>query len=218
MSSNHYHHLMFGPAALARQRSKGSYQAYGSHTERPDTGPMRLDTRETAIIRDADQFYVSTVAETGWPYVQYRSGPKGFLKVIDERTVGFADFSGNSQYVTAANLDHNSRIAIILVNYPLRQRLKLYGRARVVEAVEDSELIEQLKRLGEKTVASQCERSIVIDIEAFDWNCTRSIIPRYDDEYVRRLSALYQRDAAKREEELLGRIAELEAKLGKGSG
>lgn len=213
VSSNHYQHLMFGPAALERQRSRGSYQAYGSHTERPDTGPMRLDAREMVMIREADQFYISTVAESGWPYVQYRSGPKGFLQVIDDRSLGFADFRGNSQYVTAANLDHDDRLSIILVDYPLRQRLKLYGRARVVEQDDDPGLLGKLKELGSEVVAAQCERSIVIDVEAFDWNCTRSIIPRYDKGYVTRLSELYQRDAAQREEELLGRIKDLEAQL-----
>jgi predicted pyridoxine 5'-phosphate oxidase superfamily flavin-nucleotide-binding protein len=135
--SNHYHHLMFGPAAIARQKVDGSYTAYGSQTERPDDGPTPLDTREKAMIRALDQFQIATVAETGWPYIQYRSGPKGFLQVLDDRTVGFADFAGNHQYVTAANLDHDDRVALLLVNYPLRQRLKLYGRARTVEKADD---------------------------------------------------------------------------------
>lgn len=168
---------MFGPAAIARQKVDGSYTAYGSQTERPDDGPMSLDTREKAMIRAVDQFQIATVAETGWPYIQYRSGPKGFLQVLDDRTLGFADFAGNHQYVTAANLDHDDRVAVFLVNYPLRQRLKLYGRARTVEAADDPQLLDRLRKIGDLTVAATCERSVVIDVEAFDWNCTRSIIP-----------------------------------------
>ncbi|MDI9893211.1 pyridoxamine 5'-phosphate oxidase family protein [Rhodococcus sp. IEGM 1381] len=211
--SNHYHHLMFGPAAIARQKVDGSYTAYGSQTERPDDGPTPLDTREKAMIRAVDQFQIATVAETGWPYIQYRSGPKGFLQVLDDRTLGFADFAGNHQYVTAANLDHDDRVAVFLVNYPLRQRLKLYGRARTVGAADDPQLLERLKNLGDRTIGATCERSVVIDVEAFDWNCTRSIIPRYDAAYLADLSEVYQRKAAEREKELLQRISELEEQL-----
>nr|WP_255175986.1 pyridoxamine 5'-phosphate oxidase family protein [Rhodococcus sp. 06-1474-1B] len=211
--NNHYHHLMFGPAAIARQQVDGSYTAYGSQTERPDDGPMPLDDREKAMIRALDQFQIATVTESGWPYIQYRSGPKGFLQVLDDHTLGFADFSGNHQYVTAANLDHDDRVAIFLVNYPLRQRLKLYGRARTIEAADDLELLERLKKIGDLTVAATCERSVVIDVEAFDWNCTRSIIPRYDAAYLADLSEVYQRKAAERETELLQRISELEDQL-----
>ncbi|OZE27293.1 pyridoxamine 5-phosphate oxidase [Rhodococcus sp. 05-2255-1e] len=211
--NNHYHHLMFGPAAIARQQVDGSYTAYGSQTERPDDGPMPLDDREKAMIRALDQFQIATVTESGWPYIQYRSGPKGFLQVLDDHTLGFADFAGNHQYVTAANLDHDDRVAIFLVNYPLRQRLKLYGRARTIEAADDPELLERLKKIGDLTVAATCERSVVIHVEAFDWNCTRSIIPRYDAAYLADLSEVYQRKAAERETELLQRISELEDQL-----
>jgi len=211
--SNHYHHLMFGPAAIARQKVDGSYTAYGSQTERPDDGPAPLDTREKAMIRAVDQFQIATVAESGWPYIQYRSGPKGFLQVLDDRTLGFADFAGNHQYVTAANLDHDDRVAVFLVNYPLRQRLKLYGRARTVEAADDPQLLDRLRKIGDLTVAATCERSVVIDVEAVDWNCTRSIIPRYDAAYLADLSEVYQRKAAEREQELLQRISDLEAQL-----
>lgn len=99
------------------------------------------------------------------------------------------------------------------MNYPLRQRLKLYGRARTVEAADDPELLARLRRIGDTTVAATCERSVVIDVEAFDWNCTRSIIPRYDANYLAELSEVYQRKAAEREQELLQRISELEDQL-----
>lgn len=213
MPNNHYHHLMFGPSAIERQKATGSYTAYGSQTERPDDGPMPLDTREKLIIGEADQFHIASVAESGWPYIQYRSGPQGFLQVIDDSTLGFADFAGNNQYVTTSNIDHDGRVALFLVNYPLRQRLKLYGRAHVVDAEADPELLARLKDLGTRTVAAKSARSIVIDVEAFDWNCTRSIIPRYDKAYLTELSKVYQRKAAEREAELLQRIADLEEQL-----
>ncbi|ORI24333.1 pyridoxamine 5'-phosphate oxidase family protein [Rhodococcus sp. 1168] len=213
MPNNHYHHLMFGPSAIERQKATGSYTAYGSQTERPDDGPIPLDSREKQIIREADQFHIATIAESGWPYIQYRSGPTGFLQILDDSTLGFADFAGNNQYVTTSNIDHDGRVALFLVNYPLRQRLKLYGRARVVEADADPELLARLKDLGTRTVAAKSDRSIVIDIEAFDWNCTRSIIPRYDKAYLSELSKVYQRKAAEREAELLSRIEDLEDQL-----
>ncbi len=213
MTGNRYPHLMFGPAAIARQQAKGSFGAYGSQTTRPDDGPMPLDSNEKLIIREADQFHIATVAESGWPYIQYRSGPAGFLQILDDRTLGFADFRGNNQYVTAGNLDHDGRVALFLVNYPLKQRLKLYGRARVIEADADPALLDRLKQLDDGVIAAKCERAIIIDVEAFDWNCSRSIIPRYDKAYITRLSKLYQRDAAAREQELLSRISDLEAQL-----
>ena len=211
--SNHYHHLVFGPSTLARQREKGSYTAYGAQTERGDDGPDELDGRETVIIRAADQFYLSTVTETGWPYVQYRSGPAGFLQVLDDHTLAFADFAGNNQFVTAGNLDANDRVALIVVDYPRRQRVKIYGRATAVEGSADPALLERLRQVPGGTVESRCERSVVISVEAIGWNCTRSIIPRYDQDYVSRMGALYERDAAAREKALLDRIAELEARL-----
>ncbi|MGB6180221.1 MAG: pyridoxamine 5'-phosphate oxidase family protein [Rhodococcus sp. (in: high G+C Gram-positive bacteria)] len=211
--NNHYHHLAFGTAALARQKHTGSYQAYGSQTERADDGPQALDDREKVMIQAADQFYLGTVTESGWPYVQYRSGPAGFLRVLDDRTIGFADFAGNNQFVTAGNLDANDRVTLILVDYPRRRRVKIYGRARVIERSADPELLARLLDLGTSTVGATSERSIVITVEAIDWNCTRSIIPRYDQGYMKRMSDLYVRDAAERERVLLDRIAELEARL-----
>ena len=211
--NNHYHHLAFGSRTIARQQDYGSYPAYGAHTERPDDGAMALDTRETALIRSLDQFYVATVTESGWPYIQYRSGPRGFLHVLDESTLGFADFRGNNQYVTTSNLDVDGRMALFLVDYPTKQRLKLYGRGRVVERGDDPQLHDRLLRIGDRQIAAKSDRSIVIDVEAFDWNCSRSILPRYDSQYVKELSQVYQRKAAEREAVLQRRIATLEAEV-----
>ncbi|KAA0018402.1 pyridoxamine 5'-phosphate oxidase family protein [Antrihabitans cavernicola] len=213
MVNNHYHHLAFGPHTVARQQRRGSYTAYGSQTERPDDGPMRLDRREELLIASRDQFQIATVTESGWPYMQYRSGPKGFLQVLDDSRLGFADFRGNNQYVTTSNIDADGRVALFIVDYPTKQRLKLYGRAQVIDGDDDPELLDRLQRIGETRIAATCERSIVIDVEAFDWNCTRSIIPRYDREYLKDLSDVYQRKADEREAELNKRIAALEAEV-----
>lgn len=211
--SNHYHHLMFGERAVHRQQRDGGWAAYGPQSERPDEGPEALDTREKAIIRNVDQFHIGTITETGWPYIQYRSGPKGFLQVLDDRTLGFADFAGNHQYVTASNLDNDDRVALFVVDCPNRQRMKLFGRAHTVEADDDPELLERLRKIGSIEVAAKCERSVLIRIEAFDWNCTRSIIPRFDKQYLADLSDVYQRKADEREKKLLDEIAALKAQL-----
>lgn len=211
--NNHYHHLAFGPRTVARQQDRGSYPAYGAQTERPDDGPMTLDVREKALIRSRDAFYVSTVTETGWPYIQYRSGPPGFLHVLSDSRLGFADFHGNNQFVTTSNVDSDGRMALFLVDYPTKQRLKMFGRAQVIERDDDPDLLERLQRIGDQQIAARCERSIVIEVEAFDWNCSRSILPRYDADYIRDLSAVYRRKAEGREAVLQKRIAALEAEV-----
>ena len=204
---------MFGPAAVERQRDHGSYTAYGAKTELPDDGPMVLDDREKLLVTTRDQFQIATVTESGWPYIQYRSGPKGFVHVLDDSRIAFADFRGNNQYVTTANIDADGRVAMFLVDYPTKQRLKLYGRARVIERADDPDLMDRLQRAGDTRIAAVCERSIVVDIEAFDWNCTRSIIPRYDGAYLKDLAAVYARKAEESESALRHRIAALEAEV-----
>lgn len=211
--NNHYHHLAFGPRTIERQQRRGSFTAYGSQTERPDDGPMVLDQREKQLITSRDEFQIATVTESGWPYMQYRSGPKGFLHVLDDRRLGFADFRGNNQYVTTSNIDADGRVALFLLDYPTKQRLKLYGRATVIDGDDDPELLDRLQRIGDTRIAAVCERSIVIDVEAFDWNCTRSIIPRYDGDYLKDLSAVYQRKALEAEAASKQRIAALEAEI-----
>lgn len=211
--NNHYHHIAFGRRAIKRQKDFGSYPAYGAHTERTDDGPMTLDTREKSLITSRDQMYVATVTESGWPYIQYRSGPKGFLHILDDSQLGFADFRGNNQYVTTANLDADARIALFLVDYPTKQRLKVYGRASVIEREDDPELMNQLESIGSERIAAKCERSVVIEVEAFDWNCSRSILPRYDSDYLRDLSNVYQRKAIEREDALQVQIEALQAEI-----
>lgn len=127
---------------------------------------------------------MATVTPTGWPYVQYRSGPVGFVHHLGDNRIGFADFRGNQQFVSVGNLHTNNRVAIFVADYPHKSRLKVFGRARVINAVDDPDLLERLSRLDDGRIAATCERSIVIDVEAFDWNCSRSIVPQYTAEQV----------------------------------
>ncbi|WP_231904768.1 pyridoxamine 5'-phosphate oxidase family protein [Saccharothrix espanaensis] len=158
-------------------------------------GPVRdrIGPDEAAFIAERDSFYVATVGTTGWPYIQHRGGAPGFLRVLDEHTLGFADFRGNRQYITRGNLDHDDRVALFLMDYANRTRMKLIGRAR---ADDSPEMVERLSVPGH---SGKIERAVLIDVEAYDWNC-RQHIPQ-----------LFPRDAV---EQALGtlreRITELE--------
>jgi hypothetical protein len=134
------------------------------------------------------------VGENGWPYVQHRGGPPGFLTVLDARTIGYADFSGNRQYISVGNLDGNGRVCLFLMDYPGQRRLKLWGRARLIDEDEQPEL---LARLESPHYRARVERSVVITVEAFDWNCPKHITPRFTEaEITARASARQQQRAA----------------------
>ena len=116
---------------------------------------------------------MASVSETGWPYIQFRGGAKGFLQVLDDRTLGFADLRGNTQYISVGNLLHDNRVALFLMDYRAKQRLKILGRATIHEEGDEADkLIERLRVPGEKSPA---ERAITIHVEAFDWNCSQHI-------------------------------------------
>ncbi len=137
----------------------------------------RLGEFEQEFIASRDRFYMASTSETGWPYIQHRGGAQGFLHVIDDRTLGFADLRGNKQYVSVGNLAHDNRVALFLMDYAHQLRLKILGRAEVHENdAEAAALLDKLRVPGEKTPA---ERAIVIHVEAFDWNCPQHITPRY---------------------------------------
>lgn len=182
--TNAFMQIAFTPSVRALQARMGSRDAYagGEHhgIEAPVLGPYEMD-----FIAARDSFYLGTVSETGWPYVQHRGGPPGFLKVLDSHTVGFADFSGNRQYISTGNLVGDDRVSLFLMDYPHQARLKILGRARVVD--EDSEP-ELLARLDNPHYRARVERGIVIRIEGFDWNCPKYITPRYtEDEVAQRI-------------------------------
>lgn len=176
--------IAFTPNVKALQTRMGSRAAYGRQEQGPVAEPL-LGPQEIAFIEARDSFYQGTVGESGWPYVQHRGGPAGFLKVLDARTIGYADFTGNRQYISAGNLAGDDRVCLFLMDYPHQARLKILGRARVVD--EDS-APELLARLDNPHYRARIERGILIRIEGFDWNCPKYITPRYtEDEVAQRI-------------------------------
>jgi uncharacterized protein len=173
--------LVFTPAVRALQEKYGSRRQY-KRSEGSDPSQARLGRDETEFIGERDTFYMATLGSTGWPYVQHRGGPKGFLKVIDNRTLAFADFRGNKQYISTGNLATDNRVALILVDYPRQLRLKILGRTEIFEGEKASGWIEKVRDPDYKAVI---ERVDVIRIEAFDWNCQQYIVPRYTEEEIR---------------------------------
>ena len=181
----------------AMQEVQGSRAGYARFegAEEPVDG---LGPAEAAFLAARDSFYLATVSETGWPYVQHRGGPPGFVRVLDERTIGFADFRGNRQYVSVGNLA-DDRVALILVDYPRRRRLKILGHAHAVTAEDDPALLRRLEVEGYR---AKVERGLIIAVAAFDWNCPQHITPRFTEaEIVAAVAPLH------------ARIAELEAAL-----
>ena len=196
--TGHYGQVAFTPLVTEHQTIHGSAAAYARMAEAGDA-PDRIGRGEAAFITSRDSFFLATVSETGWPYVQHRGGPPGFLKVVDETTLGFADFRGNRQYITRGNLDHDERVSLFLIDYQLQARMKIFGRARVVELDDDPELVGSLTPAGS---SARAERGILIDVEAFDWNCKQHIPQLVPLGAARHTVA-----------ELTQRISELEAEL-----
>ncbi len=194
--------VAFTPAVKAIQAAKNSRDMHAKVE-----GGHGWDTRVTdelaAFLAELDMFYLATANAAGQPYVQYRGGRPGFLKVIDDHTLGFADFGGNQQYITLGNLSENPKAFIFLMDYVDRRRVKLWGKARVVE--DDSALIERLRDADYKP--GRVERAILFEIEAWDMNCSQHIHRRFPQWIVGPLI-----------EKLQGQIRELEAQLGKSQG
>ncbi|SDO77940.1 hypothetical protein SAMN04488061_1634 [Filomicrobium insigne] len=138
----------------------------------------RFTPNEVAFIAQRDSFYMATVSETGWPYVQHRGGAAGFLKVIDEKTLAFADYRGNRQYISLGNLKADDRAALILVDYARRARLKIYARTEVLGLADDLALTEEVL---DPAYRAKPERLFRLHLEAFDWNCAQHITPRFTE-------------------------------------
>jgi predicted pyridoxine 5'-phosphate oxidase superfamily flavin-nucleotide-binding protein len=177
--------IAFTDSVKAAQTRHGSRRAYQKFERDPERGD-RLTEREIDFITDRDSFYMGSVNETGWPYVQHRGGPKGFLKVLDNKTVAFADFRGNKQYISVGNLNVDNRVALFIMDYPNQQRLKLWARARLVDRDQDP---AQVAKLQDPSCDARVERAIVLTIEAFDWNCPQHITPRFSAAEVERMIA-----------------------------
>jgi predicted pyridoxine 5'-phosphate oxidase superfamily flavin-nucleotide-binding protein len=145
-----------------------------------------LSTAEAEFIAERNSFYMASVSETGWPYVQHRGGPTGFLTLLDSKTLAFADYSGNRQYISLGNITENDRVALIMMDYPNRHRLKLYARIEVRNLVDDPALVT---RLAHPEYRALVERAFLLHFEASDWNCPQHITPRYDEIEIAAASA-----------------------------
>ena len=168
--------IAFTPSVRAIQETNGSSASYAKLLSPDAQGGNELSEKEAEFIRNRDGFYQATVSETGWPYVQFRGGPRGFLKVLDATTIAYADFRGNRQYLSIGNLSKNERISLFLMDYPNRRRLKLWGRASTIDLRDNLRLVEQLH---DSTYPARPERSVIIKVEAYDWNCPSHIPQRY---------------------------------------
>lgn len=198
--------IAFTDTVKTIQSALGSRRGYAAMEARGAAGD-RLGAEEAAFIGARDSFYMASVGETGWPYMQHRGGPAGFIRVLDDATLGFADFRGNKQYISVGNLLTDDRVSLFFMDYANRARLKIFGRVRLVGAGtpgsgkpgDDADL---LARLAVPGYDATVERGFVIAVEAFDWNCPQHITPRYTLGEVEKATTA-----------LRGRIAELEALL-----
>ncbi|MDI3324380.1 2Fe-2S iron-sulfur cluster-binding protein [Pontibacterium granulatum] len=193
--------IAFTPVIREMQAEMGSRSFY-AEMDRGQDYNHQLTAKESTFITARDSFYMASVTETGWPYIQHRGGEQGFVKVLDEGRIGFADYTGNRQYVSTGNFTHNNRVALFFMDYANRRRLKLLGRVQIVP-LDDQHTLAQLV---DESTAVQVERGFVIEVEAFDWNCPQHITPRFTAEQVEslvtplkaeneRLHAHYQADA-----------------------
>ena len=178
--SRAYSDIAFTPAVRAMQTRMGSRSVYAP-LDRTSDKRDALTASEVEFIQERDGFYQATVGESGWPYVQHRGGPAGFLKVLDPRTIAYADFRGNVQYISVGNLTGNDRVSIFLMDYANQRRLKILGRVRLVNAGDDAALIARLKM---PEYPARIERAMVITVEGYDWNCPQHITPRFTKEEI----------------------------------
>ncbi|WP_179469925.1 pyridoxamine 5'-phosphate oxidase family protein [Mycolicibacterium vinylchloridicum] len=176
--SKHYASIAFTDDVRAVQSEHGSQEFYGrklaAGQAAPGADPLTDDEKD--YLGERDGFFLASVSETGWPYVQFRGGKPGFIRVLDDHTIGWADFRGNLQYVSTGNVSGDDRVAIIALDYGHQRRLKIYGHARVVTAEENPELV---KSLTDPTYDAVVERAVLVDVEAYDWNCQQHITPRF---------------------------------------
>ncbi|MEO0752731.1 MAG: pyridoxamine 5'-phosphate oxidase family protein [Pseudomonadota bacterium] len=200
-----FYETLFTDAVRRMQKAQGTDRMYARQMS--DTAPRKdtLGPDERQFLHLRDGFYQATVTETGWPYVQFRGGPRGFLKVLDDRHVAYADFRGNRQYISDGNLTACDRIAIIAVDYPNSARLKLLGRAQLSD---DADLIN---RLRDDSYTARVERAVVIEVEAFDWNCPQHLPMRLTMDELQPMLAPFQQELA----ELRAENAALKAQLSK---
>lgn len=199
-----YSQLAFTDAIKKIQEEVGSRSTY-DRMEKMSVVDGLTDN-EINFIGDRDSFYMASFGENEYPYIQHRGGPAGFIKVIDNKTIGIVDFVGNRQYISTGNISKNENVALILLSYPERARLKIYAHAKIVDLNENEELYNLLKPTDYKF---KPERMMIFEIQAYDWNCPQHITPRYTTEEIEE-ALLPQREYIKN---LENKIKELESKL-----
>lgn len=200
--------IAFTPKVQAAQARMGSRDAYRT-AELGDAEAVELGPYEVEFIGARDSFYQGTVGENGWPYVQHRGGPAGFLKVLGPQTIGYADFAGNRQYISVGNLDGDDRVSVFLMDYPGQRRLKIWGRAQLIDETTEPDLVA---RLESPDYRARVERGVVITVEAFDWNCPKYITPRFTEQEVRSLFGGWQQET-----ELGAATEATDARIGSGT-
>ena len=200
-----FQELAFTPNVKKNQLEHGSRHQY-ERMEKTSPAGNTLGSPEQTFIQARDSFYMASVSETGWPYIQHRGGNKGFVHIINPGLIGFADLRGNKQYISLGNLQHDTRVALFFMDYPHQTRLKILGRVEIHEHdPEAPALIESFRPADKSDIV---ERVILIHVEAFDWNCPQHITPRYTveefqealDPVRERLAALEAENATLREE------------------
>ena len=200
--ANAYNNIAFTKTVKARQSALGSRKAYAEREDGATRTNDRLGPAEAAFLTQRQSFYMATVNDEGWPYVQHRGGPEGFLRVLDDRTIGFADFSGNRQYVSLGNLGGDDRVSLFLMDYANRRRLKMFGRAEVIDPADG-----RFAALPVSGYRARIERGILINVTAFDWNCPQHIPELFTLEDVQAATS-----------QLTTRVRDLEAALAASNG
>jgi predicted pyridoxine 5'-phosphate oxidase superfamily flavin-nucleotide-binding protein len=188
---------------LSTSSVRAAQAANGSLKMWEDFGGQRASDRftaaEAAFIQARDSFYIATVSESGWPYIQHRGGPVGFLKVLDGTTLGFADFRGNRQYISLGNVASDDRVALFLMDYPNRQRLKILAHISVRDLAAEPEMAGRLSLPGYK---GRPERAFILKLETFDWNCPQHITPRFTAAEIAAGTSVLQERLSEAEAEL----------------
>jgi predicted pyridoxine 5'-phosphate oxidase superfamily flavin-nucleotide-binding protein len=178
--AKHFMEFAFTDSVKKVQEEYGTRAPYQKMEEKIEFR-NNLTWQEKSYIKGRDGFYISSVGENGWPYMQFRGGPKGFLKSIDEDTLAFADFRGNGQYISTGNFNSTKKTMLFFMDYANQQRLKIWAETEVLHAADHPELLEKAVMPGyEATV----ERIFVFKVQAFDWNCPQHITPRYTKEEI----------------------------------
>lgn len=176
--ARNYRHTMFSDAVKALQERHGSRASYLKMDAGADGTPDALTAKELDYIALRDSFYMASVTAHGWPYMQHRGGPAGFLRHIAGNRIGFADYRGNKQYISTANLAGNDRVSLFLMDYPNKDRLKLVGHAHSIELADDPALVTSLMPEDYRAVP---ERAFLIDVIGWEWNCSQHITPRFTE-------------------------------------